>query len=342
MAGLNERKQKILHAVVTDYIQTAEPVGSRTISRRHKMDLSAATIRNEMSDLEELGFLTQPHTSAGRIPSQQGYRFYVDTLMGTSLLAQQEEVYLAGFFTQLQKMREIDQIIQQTAKVLSVVTSYTSLVLGPQFRRSAFQQMRLLPLDERHALVVLITDTGYIKNKVIDLPKALSSDELVQVVSYLNEQLAGQTIDSLSAMQLKKMRSDLYARIELFDHLLELLEESAVDGEGRVFLGGTSNILNQPEFRDVEKVKDLLVLFEEGNRLSFMLETSLDGVSIRIGTENAITEMNECSLVTATYQLHNRPVGTIGVLGPTRMEYSRVIAVIEYIAGSLNHVLRKL
>ncbi|MCW3489317.1 heat-inducible transcriptional repressor HrcA [Dethiobacter alkaliphilus] len=323
MAGLNERKQRILHAVVTDYIQTAEPVGSRSISRRHQMDLSAATIRNEMADLEELGYLTQPHTSAGRIPSQQGYRFYVDALMDAAQLAKEEHEYLSGVFTQLEKMREIDQIIQQTAKVLSVMTCYTSLVMGPQFRRSAFKQMRLIPLDEQRALVVLLTDTGYIKNKVIDLPQALSSDELVRIVNYLNEQLAGQTISSLSATRLKKLRSDLYARIELLDHMLHLLEDCSAEGESRVFLGGTSNILNQPEFKDVEKVRHLLTLFEQGERLSFILETSLGGVSIRIGTENAITEISDCSLVTATYHLHERPVGTIGVLGPTRMEYSR-------------------
>ena len=336
MAGLNERKQRILHAVVTDYIQTAEPVGSRSISRHHQMNISAATIRNEMADLEELGFLKQPYTSAGRIPSQQGYRFYVDGLMDAAQLAPQELEYLADVFNQLQKMREIDQVIQQTAKVLSIMTSYTSLVMGPQFRRSAFKQMRLIPLDEERALVVLLTDTGYIKNKVIDLPQSLSSDELARIVSYLNGQLAGQTISSLSATRLQKMRSDLYVRIELLDHLLLLLDECSAEGESRVFLGGTSNILNQPEFKDVEKVRHLLTLFEQGERLSFILESSVSGVSIRIGTENALTEMNDCSLVTATYHLHDQPVGAIGVLGPTRMEYSKVITIIEHIAGQLN------
>lgn len=342
MAGLNDRKQKILQAVVTDYIQTAEPVGSRVISRRYQMDLSAATIRNEMADLEELGFLTQPHTSAGRIPSQQGYRFYVDTLMDSPRLTRQEEAYLTSVFTQLQKMREIDQIVQQTAKVLSVLTSYTSLVLGPQFRNSAFKQMQVVPLDEEKALVVLITSTGHIKNRVINLPQALSSQELTKIVSYLNDQLAGQTMESLSVTRLRQLRSDLYLRIDLLGHLLQLLDESTADGEGRVFLGGTSNILNQPEFKSVEKVKHLLTLFEEGSRLSFVLETSLEGVSIRIGTENIITEMSDCSLVTATYRLHNRPVGAIGVLGPTRMEYSRVIAVIKHIASRMNFVLQDL
>lgn len=339
MAGINERKQKILHAVVTDYIQTAEPVGSRTISRRYHTDLSAATIRNEMADLEELGFLTQPHTSAGRIPSQLGYRFYVDALMDLTNLSEGEENALAAFCTQLRKMREIDQIIQHTAKVLSVLTRYTSLVLGPQLRRSAFKQMRLIPLNDERALVVLLTDTGYIKNKTIALPKALSSEELARVIAYLNEQLSGQTIAALSAARLRKLRSDLYARMDLLDQILFLLEDCSTDSESRVILGGTSNILNQPEFKDMEKLRHLLTLFEQGERMTLLLETSVDGVSIRIGTENILAEMSDCSLVTATYHIQNKPVGAIGVLGPTRMDYAKVITIIENMAVRLNQTL---
>ncbi|MCR3921193.1 MAG: heat-inducible transcriptional repressor HrcA [Firmicutes bacterium] len=342
MTGLNERKQQILHAIVTDYIQTAEPVGSRTLSRHYQFKLSAATIRNEMADLEELGFLTQPHTSAGRIPSQQGYRFYVDTLMDTASLTQYEEDYLTGLFTKVQKKQEIDQIIQQTARALSLMTSYTSVVLGPQFRRSAFKQMRIIPFDPERALVVLITDTGYIRNKVIKLPKALSMDELNQVVAYLNSELTGKTIASLTAARLRRLRNDLYARVDIFNHMMNMLEECTAEGESRVFIGGTSNILNQPEFKDMEKIKHLLTLFEQGERMMFMLETSLDGVSIRIGTENNLAEMNDCSLITASYLLHDRPVGTIGVLGPTRMEYARVITVIEEIASRLNRLIEAL
>ena len=342
MTGLNERKQKILHAIVTDYIQTAEPVGSRTISRPYQNNLSAATIRNEMADLEELGYVTQPHTSAGRIPTQQGYRFYVDALMDQAALTPAEEKYLTEFFRQLQKMQEIDLIIKYTASVLSDLTSYTSLVLGPQFRRSAFKQMQIIPIDQERALVVLITDTGYIKNKVIMLPRALEQEELDHVVAYLNQQMAGKTIASLSAEQLRQLRYDLYARIDIFNHLMNMLEESAAEGESRVFLGGTSNILNQPEFKDMEKIKHLLTLFEQGDRLSFMLETDAEGVLIRIGTENNLQEMNDCSLITASYYLYDRPVGTIGVLGPTRMEYARVITIIEAIANQLNRLIAAL
>ena len=336
---LTERKQKILHAIITDYIQTAEPVGSRTISRRYKMNLSAATIRNEMADLEEMGYLSQPHTSAGRIPSQIGYRFYVDYLMNLGEISQQEDQYISHFFLQLEKMREIDQIIQHTAKILSYLTNYTSIVLGPQFGRSAFKQLRLIPLDGCKALVVLITDTGIIKNNVVDLPQALSSEEQTRVVRYINEHLAGHTIESLTASQIQEMRSALYAKIDILEQALLLLDESGSEHGNRIFLGGTSNILNQPEFKDLEKVKRLLSLFEQDERMVLLLETSMEGLAIKIGTENSLQEMNDCSLVTATYLLHSRPVGTIGVMGPTRMEYSRVVKIIEYISHKLNDIL---
>jgi len=339
MAGLNERKQKILHAVVTDYIQTAEPVGSRTISRHYKIALSAATIRNEMADLEELGYLMQPHTSAGRIPSQQGYRFYVDALMDATSLTQEEEEYLARLFTQLEKMREIDQIVQHTARALSVITRYTSLVLAPQIKQSAFKQMRLIPMDNDKALVVLITDTGYIRNKVIEMPKALNQQEIDLVVAYLNKELSGQTIASLTSERLRKLRSDLYYHTDILNVLLNMLELCAQKPENRVYLGGASNILNQPEFKDVEKLKNLLTLFEEDERLTMVLENVTEGLSIRIGTENVLAEMKDCSLITASYHLHGRPIGTIGVLGPTRMEYARVKTIIEEISSRLNKLI---
>lgn len=342
MTGLNERKQKILHAVVTDYIQTAEPVGSRTISRHYKIALSAATIRNEMADLEELGYLTQPHTSAGRIPSQRGYRFYVDTLMDAVTLTKEEEEYLTQLFTQLKKKREIDQIIQHVTRSLSVITRYTSLVLAPQIKQSAFKQMRLLPMENDKALVVLITDTGYIRNQVIEMPKALNQKEIDLVVAYLNKELAGQTIASLTSQRLRKLRSELYQHIDILNVLLNMLEQCAQKPENRVYLGGTSNILNQPEFKDVEKLKNLLTLFEEDERLTLLLESAAEGLAIRIGTENVLTEMKDCSLITSSYRLHDRPIGIIGILGPTRMEYARVKKIIEEITYRLNKLFATL
>ena len=216
------------------------------------------------------------------------------------------------------------------------------MVLGPQLCKSAFKQMRILPIDDERALVVLITDTGYIKNRVIQLPKALNERELNEIVAYLNKNLAGETITSLTFTHLRQLRHDLYERIDILEQMLSMLEESDAEGESRVFIGGASNILDQPEFRDMNKVKHLLSLFEQGERLVLMLDTNVDGLSVRIGTENKLAEMNDCSLITASYYLRERPVGTIGVLGPTRMEYARVITIIKEIANRLNRLVELL
>lgn len=222
-APLSERKKQILRAVVVNYIKTAEPVGSRTVSRSYQMWLSSATIRNEMADLEDMGYLVQPHTSAGRIPSQRGYRYYVDNLMDLGELSDDDEQVLCSSLS-TEKMREIEQIIVNSARVLSSATNQTSLIMGPQFKKSAFRQMRILPLDEKRGLVVLITDTGFIKNKVIDLHQQLSQAELQQVVSYLNQKLYGLTIDQVTTSLINELKRDLFRRMEILEQAFILLE----------------------------------------------------------------------------------------------------------------------
>ncbi|HHX87451.1 MAG TPA: heat-inducible transcription repressor HrcA, partial [Firmicutes bacterium] len=204
MFPLSERKKQILKEVVINYTHTAEPVGSRTVARCQRISLSSATIRNEMADLEEMGYLEQPHTSAGRIPSDKGYRYYVDNLMGETELSLQEEKEIKGLLN-AEKMRELEKIILNAARVLSSSTNYTALIMGPQFKKAAFKQMRILPLNEKQGLVVLITDAGFIKNKIIDLPYTLSPGELHQVVNYLNHKLYGLTIDQVTASLINEL-----------------------------------------------------------------------------------------------------------------------------------------
>ncbi len=341
---LNERKRRLLRTVVQEYIQTAEPVGSRAISRRYDMNLSSATIRNEMADLEEMGFLEQPHTSAGRIPSQKGYRFYVDNLMEEKPLTNEEEEIINRSII---KANEVEKIVSEASQVLSVVARHTSLVQGPQFRKSSFYQMRILPLDEKKALVVLITTNGFVKNKVIELPQSLSKGELQQVVRYLNNKLYGLTIDQVTDSLVKELKRDLFRRMEILEQAFMLLEESLTEDEKvRVFLGGTTNILNQPEFKDVEKVKNFLNLFEQEELLNFLLQCDDqpvqeegDFVEIKIGSENQLKEVQECSLITSTFSIGKRNLGKIGVLGPTRMDYPRIVAVVRNLAHKLNQVL---
>jgi heat-inducible transcriptional repressor len=340
-APLSERKRQILKAVVIDYIKTAEPVGSRTVARSYRMGLSSATIRNEMADLEELGFLIQPHTSAGRIPSQRGYRYYVDHLMGQDDLSSDDEEALTSSLS-TEKMREIEQIIVNSAKVLSAATNQTSLIMGPQFKKSAFHQMRILPLDESRGLVVLITDTGFIKNKVIDMKYHLSQAELQQIVTYLNQKLYGLTIDQVTTSLINELKRDLFRRLEILEQAFILLEESLKEEKQiRVFLGGTTNILNQPEFKDVDKIRRMLNLFEQ-ERLLFKIleETSCDDdITIKIGAENEYEDIQECTLITGSYKIHDKTLGTVGVLGPTRMDYSRVISIMRRLVDHLNQSL---
>ncbi len=340
---LNERKQQILRAVVINYVKTAEPVGSRTVSRSHKMGLSSATIRNEMADLEELGYLVQPHTSAGRIPTQLGYRYYVDNLMDLDDLSADEDLVLSSSLS-AEKMREIEQIINNSARVLSSATNQTSLIMGPQFKKSAFHQLRILPLDEKRSLVVLITDTGFIKNKVIDMQQQLSQTELHQVVTYLNQKLYGLTIDQVTTSLINELKRDLFRRLEILEQAFILLEESLKEEKQiRVFLGGTTNILNQPEFKDVDKIRRMLNLFEQEPLLFKILEDtsseSDNDIVVRIGAENEHEDIKECTLITGTYKIHDKTLGTVGVLGPTRMDYSRVINVMRRLVDHLNHSL---
>ncbi len=338
--GLSARKKDILQAVVTDYIKLAQPVGSRSIARRYQVGLSPATIRNDMADLEEMGYLLQPHTSAGRIPTQKGYRYYVDELMKTADLDESDKYKIKQVFD-FEKLREIEEIIKYTSNLLSSLTNYTSLVLGPQLKKSAFKKLQIMPLDGQRALLVLVADTGFVKNKVINLPQTLSTGELSRIVSYLNRRLEGLTIDKITSRLISELRRDLYHHIKFLEDTFILLEESLAEDERRVFLGGTTNILNQPEFGDIEKVKVLLSLFEQNTLLATLLArpvAGVEGIIVRIGSENMLEEVQECSLVMATYCLGKEVVGTIGVLGPTRMEYSRTIAVLEQIVNHLQKI----
>lgn len=340
-APLSERKQEILRSVVINYVKTAEPVGSRTVARIYRMGLSSATIRNEMADLEELGYLAQPHTSAGRIPSQLGYRYYVDNLMDSGDLSDDDERAISSSLS-TEKMREIEQIINNSARVLSAATNQTSMIMGPQFKKSAFHQLRILPLDEKRGLVVLITDTGFIKNKVIDLQQQLSQSELHQVVTYLNQKLYGLTIDQVTTSLINELKRDLFRRLEILEQAFILLEESLKEEKQiRVFLGGTTNILNQPEFKDVDKIRRMLNLFAQEPLLFKILEdtSSDDDIVVRIGAENECEDIQECTLITGTYKIHEKTLGTVGVLGPTRMDYSHVISVMRRLVNYLNESL---
>lgn len=335
---LDLRKRQVLYAIVHDYIQTAEPVGSRTISRRYALGVSPATIRNEMSDLEDMGLLEQPHTSAGRIPSDRGYRFYVDSLLQIPDLKRQELTLMKRVLSS--RMRGVEQIVQQLAKLLSALTNYTAIVLGPSKRSARLRQVQLVPLSQRQIYLVGVTDGGLLLHRMIHLENDIEEGSVRILQHWLNQRLAGLALDQIKSSGLTALQDELHNGIDLFEAVMDELIVSLNQPEvGKVYLGGTTNILDQPEFRDLDKVKALLELLEEDALVwELMMQVAGNGVSISIGSENALSAMQECSLVTAEYRLGDGLVGHFGLLGPTRMDYDRVLALVQGVCHTLNQL----
>ena len=328
---LNERKKKILQIIIEDYISSAEPVGSRTIARKYDLGLSPATIRNEMSDLELLGYLEQPHTSAGRIPSAQAYRFYVDNDMAL----------IDGWYNE--RRRNIDDIFQSTAKILSRMTQNVSMVLTNQQTIANFCYLKFLPLDSQHAILCIVADDGSIDTNVVDIPLGMSSEEMDYLAGKMSKLLEDRNLSDISVEILQNVHTDVVEDKLIFSSLLQAVRKmTGRRQEQKVFLGGTKQLLNQPEFRDVERVRNLLGILEEEKVLKDLLQGGEDsGLKVTIGSENKFTGIQDCSMVQATYRLNGQIVGTMAVLGPTRMEYGKVISVMDYLHKYLKTILDK-
>ena len=335
---LDERKKKILQLIIEDYISTAEPVGSRTIARKYDLGISPATIRNEMSDLELLGYLEQPHTSAGRVPSAQAYRFYVDSLIEPGSLTDNDRALINGWFTD--RRRSIDEIFQSTAKILSRMTQNVSLVLANQDTGANFRYMKFLPLDQEHAILVVVTEDGNVDNCVVEIPVGMTPEELDYLAGKVSKILEGKELAAIDDELLEIIRGYMIEDKVLFSSLISSIRRmSRKHNEQKVFLGGTKQLLSQPEFRDVEKVKNLLGILEEERVVKDLLQAGEDsGLKITIGSENKFTGIQDCSMVQATYRLNGKVVGTMAVLGPTRMEYGKVISVMDYLHKYLKTV----
>lgn len=338
---LNERKKKILQIIIEDYISSAEPVGSRTIARKYDLGLSPATIRNEMSDLELLGYLEQPHTSAGRIPSAQAYRFYVDALIEPGTLTDNDMALIDGWYNE--RRRNIDDIFQSTAKILSRMTQNVSMVLTYQQTIANFCYLKFLPLDSQHAILCIVADDGSIDTNVVDIPLGMSSEEMDYLAGKMSKLLEDRNLSDISVEILQNVHTDVVEDKLIFSSLLQAVRKmTGRRQEQKVFLGGTKQLLNQPEFRDVERVRNLLGILEEEKVLKDLLQGGEDsGLKVTIGSENKFTGIQDCSMVQATYRLNGQIVGTMAVLGPTRMEYGKVISVMDYLHKYLKTILDK-
>lgn len=338
---LTDRKKKILQIIIEDYIATAEPVGSRTIARKYDLGISPATIRNEMSDLELLGFLEQPHTSAGRIPSAQAYRYYVDSMIEPGALTENDRALIDGWYRE--RVRSIDEIFRSTAKILARMTKNVSMFLANQDNGRKFSYMRFLPLDEHRAILCIISEDGRIDNCVIEVPLGMNQEEMDYLAQRVSKKLNGLPLNQINDTLLQDVHMDMVSDKLLFSSLLKAIQQMSVSHrEQKVFLGGTKQLFNQPEFRDIDRIKELLGILEEERVLRDMLNAGADsGLRISIGSENKFTGIQDCSMIQATYRLNGQVVGTMAVLGPTRMEYAKVISVMDYLHKYLTVVFNK-
>ena len=340
--ALNDRKIQILQAIINDYIETAEPVGSRTIAKKYNLGISSATIRNEMSDLEEMGLILQPHASSGRIPSDMGYRLYVDHLMQQKELSPEEQKYLQSVVSR--DISQIDYLMEESAKALSLLTNYTTFVSEPVGQRTRIKQIRLLPLDSTSLLLVIATGDNFIKNHVIKMDSVPSEEKIFYMGISLNRVLQGCSLNEIDGAVISKMQAELLEYQALLQPVLNAIEMPLGAAEKiQVHMSGTKNMLAFPEFADIQKAKSLFQTLEEKDVLVTMLEESKgNDIQILIGSENSVQGMKDCSVITATYKMGDNTRGTIGIVGPTRMDYSQVISVLNGMVQNIENVLRNL
>ena len=340
--ALNDRKIQILQAIINNYIETAEPVGSRTIAKKYNLGISSATIRNEMSDLEEMGFILQPHASSGRIPSDMGYRLYVDHLMQKKELGEEEQRYLQSIISR--DISQIDFLMEETAKALSVLTNYTTIISEPKGQRTRMKQIRLIPLDSVSVLLVIATEGNFIKNHVIKMGCVPTEEKIFDIGFCLNRLLQGCALREIDTLLVARMQEELWEYRELLPPILKAIETTMRSAEKvQLHMSGTKNILAFPEFADIQKAKSLFQALEEKDVLVTLLEESKNNdLQVLIGSENTVQSMQDCSVITATYKMGDNTRGTIGIVGPTRMDYSQVISVLNGMVQNIEKVLKNL
>jgi len=337
---LNNRQLKILQAIIKNYLDTAEPVGSRTISKKYDLGISSATIRNEMSDLEELGFIVQPHTSAGRIPTDKGYRLYVDDLM------KYEELNINSIESikhMLQnKVATVDCLLQEISKILSILTNYPTMTSTSNYKKTSLKYMQLIPLDEKSIIIVIITDGNIVKNHVINVTKIIDKDELNGLSDILNKYLKGLTLEDINLELIQKIKYKMGDSSDILNSILDAINSTIeVADDIEVYTSGATNILNFPEFNDLSRAKNLISTLEEKQMILNMLKgaknnQSDSNIKISIGGENSFDQIKDCSVITTTYRIGGKEIGSIGIIGPTRMDYARVVSTLNYLVKNID------
>jgi len=337
--AIDGRKIKILAAIINDYISTGEPVGSRTIAKKYNLGVGSATIRNEMSDLEDLGYLEQPHTSSGRIPSSKGYRLYVDSLMEKALLSTEEELHIKKYIIDC-AMLEVDKIVKQASTLLSELTNLTCIVQTSSIMRSYIKSVQLLKVDGHNLVSVIVTDNGAIKNHRIKVSQMPSIEELVEINNVINGRLRNLSIDEINLEIINNVKRDLKGYDDLFNAIVPALYDTLKsENSSEIFMEGTTNIFNYPEYNDINNAKEILNLLYNKDYVIELVEPNGE-LSIKIGDENYLPEAKNCSVISAEYSFGGKPLGTIGLIGPRRINYSRVIAIMGQVMKELNETLK--
>lgn len=331
---LTERQLLIFQAIIDDFIESAHPVGSRTISEKDHITYSAATIRNVMADLETMGFLEKTHTSSGRVPSEKGYRYYVDHLV---LPSKTREVNIIKNIIE-EGIIEFEQIIQISAEVLSDLTNYTSIILGPEIYETKLKQVQIVKLSSKTAVAILITNTGHVEHRSFTVPSDMKVSDLEKLVNILNDRLIDVPIIHLPEVLSTEIASLVKRYIRNFDRTYDYLKSILFNDQSiNIYIGGKSNILMQPEFKDVDKIYSFYSMMENEDEIASLLRNTKEGIKVTIGNENKIEAIKDFSLITTSYRLNHNQFGTIALLGPTRMEYRRVINLLRSLSNEMTN-----
>lgn len=340
---LDERKRKILKAIIQTYLETGEPVGSRTISKYTDLNLSSATIRNEMSDLEELGYILQPHTSSGRIPSDAGYRLYVDELMREKEREVSEIKELM-----IERTDKMEKVLKQVVKVLASNTNYATMITGPTYHRNKLKFIQLSKVAEMQLLAVLVIEGNIVKNHMITLQEPMDDDTVLKLNLLLNTQLNGLTIEEINLGMITKMKEQAGIHSDVVGSVIDAVAKAIAvdDDEVEIYTSGTTNIFKYPELADTSKASELLSAFEEKQELVDLVKDTMNseentGIQVYIGNETPVKTMKDCSVVTATYDLGEGIQGTIGIIGPKRMDYENVVDNLKTLKTQLDNIFKK-
>ena len=339
---LDERKQKILQAIIRNYMETGEPVGSRTISKYSDLNLSSATIRNEMSDLEEMGYIVQPHTSAGRIPSDKGYRLYVDHIMEEKNHEVQELKDLM-----IERTDKMEQVLKQVVKVLAANTNYATMVSAPTYHRNKLKFIQLSKVTATQILAVIMIEGNIVRNKVIDVTEELDQETVLKLNILLNSVLNGLSIEEINLAMIQNRKEQAGIHSELVGSVIDAVAEVIhSEDEVEIYTSGATNIFRYPELSDNGKASELINAFEEKQQLTDLVTQTLEnevnkGIQVYIGQETPIQSMKDCSVVTATYELGEGLQGTIGIIGPKRMDYENVLKTLKTLTEQLDEIYNK-